>query len=210
MSLTSNLASLGFGAGLTTLLAVSAASAAEPDPHAHHHMMMAAAPTSIQRSLAEYPLADQKLVRQDGKATALLAELNDGRPVYLNFIYTTCTTICPLSSQVFSLLQQKLGDDRNRVHLMSVSIDPEQDTPARLAAYAERYHAGAGWTHYTSTLEASVAVQRAFNAYRGDKMNHTPLTLYRAAPGQSWVRLDGFATADQLLAEFRPIVARGP
>ena len=148
-------------------------------------------------------------MRDDGKAVDFLAELNDGRPVYLNFIYTTCTTICPLSSQVFSMLQQKLGADRDKVHLMSVSIDPEQDTPARLRAYAGKFHAGPGWTHYTGTSAASIAVQRAFNAFRGDKMNHTPLTLYRAAPGQAWVRLDGFATADQLLGEYKTGSAAG-
>ena len=42
-------------------------------------------------------------------------------------------------------------------------------------------------------------------AYRGDKMSHTPVTLLRAAPGQSWVRLDGFATADDLYAEVQQL-----
>jgi len=46
-----------------------------------------------------------------------------------------------------------------------------------------------------------LAVQRAFGAYRGDKMSHTPLTLMRSAPGKPWVRFDGFARADDLLAE---------
>jgi len=201
------------GAGFALLAASVCSLAAEGeavDPHAHHHQMMADADAAgIQRSTGEYALPEQRLVRDDGKAVDFLAELNDGRPVYLNFIYTTCTTICPLSSQVFSMLQQKLGAGRDKVHLMSVSIDPEQDTPARLRAYAGKFHAGPGWTHYTGTSAASIAVQRAFNAFRGDKMNHTPLTLYRAAPGQAWVRLDGFATADQLLGEYKTGSAAG-
>jgi protein SCO1/2 len=56
-------------------------------------------------------------------------------------------------------------------------------------------------------VEASVEVQRAFAAYRGDKMNHTPVTFLRAAPGQRWVRVDGFATADELAGELRALVA---
>jgi protein SCO1/2 len=101
----------------------------------------------------------------------------------------------------FAELQQRLGDARDRVRLVSVSIDPEHDTPRRLAEYAQRFGAGPSWTFYTGTVEASVAVQKAFAAYRGDKMNHTPLTLVRLAPGQPWVRLDGLATPEQLLQE---------
>jgi protein SCO1/2 len=96
-----------------------------------------------------------------------------------------------------------LGEDRERVHLVSISIDPEEDTPARLHDYARRFEAGPSWQHYTGTVSASLVVQRAFQAYRGDKMGHPPVTFVRTAPGESWVRLDGFATADTLLREVR-------
>ena len=56
-------------------------------------------------------------------------------------------------------------------------------------------------------MEASVAAQRAFKSYRGDKMNHTPVTFLRAAPGQPWVRIDGFASSEELAREFRELVA---
>jgi protein SCO1/2 len=158
--------------------------------------------TDVRRSTASYSVPDLRLVRQDGVVVSLPHELDDGRPVFLDFIYTTCTTICPLSSQVFAMLQRRLGPDAPKVHLVSISIDPEQDTPARLRDYAGRYQASSSWQHYTGTAEASIATQRAFNAYRGDKMNHAPLTLYRTAPGQPWVRLEGFATAEQLLGEY--------
>jgi protein SCO1/2 len=84
---------------------------------------------------------------------------------------------------------------------VSISIDPEFDTPARLREYARKFGAGPEWQHYGGTLAASREVQRAFGAYRGDKMNHAPVTLVRTAPGKEWVRIDGFASADQLLAE---------
>lgn len=154
----------------------------------------------VQRSEVHYAIPAVTLVRDDGKVVQLSDELNDGRPVVLNFIYTSCTTICPLSSQIFERFQHGLGKGE-RVHLMSISIDPEQDTPARLRAYAAQFHAKSGWNHYTGSLAAVTAVQSAFNAYHGDKMSHTPLTLMRAAPGKSWVRFDGFARADELMAE---------
>ncbi len=166
--------------------------------HAHH---AASGNADVQRSEAEYVIPDVTLVRDDGKSVALSAELDDGRPVALNFIYTSCTTICPLSSQVFEQFQVELGAGRDDVHLVSISIDPEQDTPARLHAYGALFHAQRGWDHYSGSLASVLAVQKAFNAYRGDKMSHSPLTLLRAGPGRPWIRLDGFARADDLMTE---------
>jgi protein SCO1/2 len=125
----------------------------------------------------------------------------------MNFIFTSCTTICPLLSQTLATLQEELGAGRNRVHIVSISIDPEQDTPARLAEYAKRYKAGPEWQHYTGTEQAIITTAKAFNAYRGDKMSHTPLTLLRLAPGKPWIRFDGFATPEELLQELSGKVA---
>jgi protein SCO1/2 len=169
---------------------------ADPHAHAHHHVL----PETL-RSVREYRLPEVSLVREDGKPVALADALNDSRPVVLTFIYTTCTTVCPLTSQTLAELQRKLGASRDSVRLVSISIDPEQDTPAKLREYAQRYEAGPQWRHYTGTVAASQTVQRAFDVYRGNKMDHAPVILVRAAPGTSWVRIDGFATADQLMAE---------
>jgi len=172
------------------------------DPHAMHRQMMMES-REVHRVVIPYEVPSVQLVRQDGQTVDLATELADDRAVVLTFIYTTCTTICPLSSQVLSVLQEKLGAERTHVHLVSISIDPEQDTPARLREYASRFHAGDGWQHYTGTVQASKTAQVAFGAYRGDKMSHTPLTLVRRAGGGSWVRLEGFASADDILAEIR-------
>jgi protein SCO1 len=161
----------------------------------------------ISISTVDYSVPDIQLVRDDGKHVSLPAEMDDGRAVVLNFIFTTCSSFCPLSSQTFSQLQDELGADIKDVHLMSISIDPEQDTPARLREYAHKFGAGPEWQHYTGTYAASLAAQRAFNAYRGDKMSHAPLTLMRSANGKRWRRIDGFATADELKAQMRQLLA---
>ena len=176
------------------------------DPHATHrsHDSTGAVPDGlpgVSRSLTRYTVPPLRLIRDDGKEVTLADELDDGRPVVLNFIYTTCPGICPLASEVFKELQRQLGAERDRVHLVSISVDPEEDTPARLRAYAKKFSAGPSWQHYTGTVAASVAAQRAFDVYRGDKMGHTPVTLLRTTPGVPWVRFDGFATADMLLKE---------
>jgi len=190
-----------FGVIATFAVPLLAADVVAPsaEEHAHHHHTTDAGGT--RRSVLHYQVPDVELVRDDGRHVSLPAEMNDGRPVVLAFIYTSCTTVCPLTSQTLSLVQQKLGDVRDRVHIMSISIDPEQDTPARLREYAKTFHAAAQWQHYTGTLAASQGAQRAFDVYRGDKMDHAPAVLVRRAPGGEWVRIDGFATAEQVLAE---------
>lgn len=172
----------------------------------------AAAPASrsgvVITSVSRYPVPAVRLIRDDGKAVSLPEELNDGRAVVLNFIYTTCSTICPLMSQTLAQFDRELGAERERVHLMSMSIDPEEDTPARLREYAHKFHAGPEWQHYTGTVDASLAAQRAFNVWRGDKMSHTPITLVRAAPDAPWLRIEGFLTPAELMAQYHRALAQ--
>ena len=184
-----------------------AMSPAAPDQHAHVHVHTHESMAGIKRSTATYTPPAITLVRDDGRSVSLPAELDDGRPVVLTFIYTTCTTICPMISQTLAQLQSELGEDRDKSHIVSISIDPEEDTPARLRQYAKKFGAGPEWQHYTGTLAASIAAQRAFDVYRGDKMNHNPVTLFRAAPGKPWLRMDGFVTAGELLSEYHDLVA---
>jgi protein SCO1 len=196
----SAIASVGMSLIVGAAVAAPAATEVTATAGAHEHHAMDAS-RALQRSEGAYVTPAVDLVRDDGKTVSLAAELDDGRPVVLNFIYTSGTTICPLSSQVFAQFQRGLGAKHEPVHLVSISIDPEQDSPSRLRAYAKQFQAEPGWDHYSGTVATSIAIQRAFAAYRGDKMSHTPLTLMRAAPGKLWVRLDGFATAADLLAE---------
>jgi protein SCO1 len=189
-------------AWLPSFAADADAAAAVADPHAHHHQMMQS-PSTVTRSIAHLALPDLALVRADGKSVALARELDDERPVLVNFIYTTCTTVCPVMTQTFAEVQKRLGADASKIRMISISIDPEEDTPARLLEYSKRYGAGPQWSFYTGTADVSVAVQRAFGVYRGDKMNHSPSTFYRAARAEDWVRLDGFATPAALVDEMR-------
>ncbi len=161
----------------------------------------------VSRTRVVYETPEVKLVRADGERVSLARELDDGRPVLLNFIFTTCSSVCPLASQTFAEFRDRLGTQVSGVHLMSISIDPEQDTPARLREYARKYHAGPEWQYYTGSLDASLAVQRAFDVYRGDKMSHTAVTLMRAAPGKPWLRIEGFVTPDDLLRDYRSLLA---
>jgi len=195
-------------AALTLGLAPLSMSAMAEDHshHHHHHHAMPAEADGYVRSQAAYTVPDVKLVDADGAGVPLRSELAEqDKPVILNFIFTTCGAVCPVMSATFSQLQAALGPERDAVRMLSISIDPEEDTPAALKAYAGKYGAGPQWQMLTGSLDDSIAVQRAFDVYRGDKMNHQPATFLRAAPGQPWVRLEGFASADDILREVRQL-----
>jgi protein SCO1 len=162
-----------------------------------------AAADAVTRSTADYTIPNVTLTRADGKSVSLPEELNDGRPVVMDFFFTTCGSICPLLTQTLARVQEELGAGRDKVHLVSISIDPEADTPAVLTQYARRYHAGPEWHLYTGSMDAIITTAKAFNVYRGNKMAHTPVTLVRTAPGKPWVRFDGFASSQQLVQEIR-------
>ena len=166
-----------------------------------------AAPEQLRVSTRTYPTPNIGLIREDGKPVSMVDEMNDGRPVVLNFIFTDCGAICPLMTQTFAEFQRKLGSESSRLHLMSISIDPEEDTPPRLREYMQRFRVGPGWNFYTGTEAASVMAQKAFNLYRGDKMSHTAVTLIRPSPTASWRRIDGLATPDELVREFHAALA---
>jgi protein SCO1/2 len=191
-----------FAALMLTLAPLSVSALAEDHSHHHHHHAMPAEADGYVRTQAAYTVPDVKLVDADGAGVPLRRELaQQDRPVILNFIFTTCGAVCPVMSATFSQLQAALGPQRDAVRMLSISIDPEEDTPAALKAYAGKYGAGPQWRMLTGSLDDSIAVQRAFGVYRGDKMNHQPATFLRAAPGQPWVRLDGFASAADILRE---------
>jgi protein SCO1/2 len=192
------------GAMLTAWALLTVGASGPVAAHGNHAAHPAAA--GQQRSEHAYSVPAIKVTRADGKRMRLVDAIDDGRPVLLNFIYTSCNAICPVTSQVFVEVREKLGAERDKVNMVSISIDADQDTPATLTAYARRYGSAGVWAHYTGTSADMVDLQRAFDAWRGDKMNHQPTTYLRAAPGQPWVRLDGFYGPTALIAEFQKTV----
>ena len=155
------------------------------------------------RTLGTYAPPDVTLTDASGARVKLSSVLGREGPVMLQFIFTTCPTVCPLMSATFSAAQGRLGPDAERVTLVSVSIDPEHDTPERLREYARRFKAGPRWLFLTGEAEDVVSVRKAFDAYPGgDKMRHQPLTFLRLSAGKPWVRLDGLMSAAQLVSEY--------
>jgi len=157
------------------------------------------------RTLADYNVPDIALVAADGGTTSLLTELRNDKPIMLNFIFTSCNTICPVLSATFTQVRDQLGHEARTLRIISISIDPEHDTPQRLQAYARKYRAGPEWRFLTGDITDILLLQRIFNVYRGAKMNHASVTFLRAAHADSWIRLEGLTSADDLLREYRSL-----
>lgn len=136
---------------------------------------------------------------------------SDSRPVVFQFIYTTCPGVCPLLSTLMADLENVLGDEVQAVRRWSVSVDPEYDTPERLAAYAQEFGAGPGWRLMTGAKADIEALQKSFDAYQDNKMDHEPSTFVWSGHGTEWLRLDGFVSAEELVAEAHDFIDRvGP
>lgn len=181
------------------MVALSAAAQQAADPHAAHRAMMNKPRYAV--STKDYDLPDVMLIDADGTTMSLDSILNADEPVAVNFIFTTCTTICPVMTATFAQMQRKLGDDAERVRLVSISIDPEYDRPDVLKAYAEQFRAGGNWTFLTGDSGDIENVLRSFDVYAGSKMNHKPVYLLKRPDEASWARIEGLAGADSLAQE---------
>jgi protein SCO1/2 len=180
--------------------------AAEHDPHAHHRRTLER--TGYRRTIHDYSVPEVLLITAQSEEVLLSSELESDTPVMMTFIFTSCTTICPVLSATFSAAQGLLDAERVKPRMVSISIDPEYDTPARLRDYAKRYRAGREWQFLTGDRDAISVVQRAFDAYRGDKMSHEPLTFLRVSSEKPWVRIEGFASASELVREYHALLAQ--
>jgi protein SCO1/2 len=160
-----------------------------------------AAGTSYQRTVEKYAMPDVTLVNQDGKKVRLKSLLQSDKPVIVDFIYGTCTTICPVLSAGYTNLQQKLAADSQKIQLVSISIDPENDTPKIMKEYLKRYRAKTGWDFFTGSRQDIDNTMKAFNAYIPNKMSHYPLTLIRTPQDGSWIRIFGLMSTSEFMAE---------
>jgi protein SCO1/2 len=157
------------------------------------------------RTIETYTMPDVTLVNQDGARVKLKNLINSNKPVVVDFIYGTCTTICPVLSAGYVNLQQKLGPNSTNVHLISVSIDPENDTPKVMKEYLKRYRAKPGWDFLTGSREDIDKVMHAFNAYIPNKMYHYPLTLLRNPKDGKWVRVFGLTSTSEFMNEYKKV-----
>jgi len=159
---------------------------------------------------------DEELVDQDGVPVRIRMLMKD-HLVAVNFVFTTCTTICSPMTAIFARLQRELGDALERdVRLVTISLDPATDTPERLRRYADKFDRRPGWTFLTGSADRVGRVLDALRGESGAKEGHIPVTLIGSAAEGRWARVYGLAPADRLhrairgLAPTLPAVATEP
>jgi protein SCO1/2 len=155
---------------------------------------------------AQEPSAEQKyftdveLLDQDGRKLRFYSDVLKGKTVVVNAFFTTCTSVCPPMNRNMEKIQEALGDRAGRdVFLVSISVDPETDTPERLKAYAQRFHAGKGWTFLTGKKENVDWALYKLGQYVEDKNDHTTVIIVGNEATGLWKKAFGMAKPAELL-----------
>ena len=186
-----------------TLRAVSA----EPAPTASNNPAGATVPAADEDSVSLH-IPDTPVYDQNGKRLNFYTDLVKGRTVAINFIFTTCTTICPPLTATFRRVQVELGARVGRdVQLISVSVDPTTDVPERLQAFATKFKAGPGWTFVTGEKTEIDALLKALGTAVADKNDHTPMILVGNDTAGYWTRTYGLAPPSALVRVISEVAA---
>jgi protein SCO1/2 len=172
---------------------------ADEDPHAKHRAMMKQQSDPAAETV-DIDLRDRMLVDHNGEDVQFVTDVIGDNIVVMDFVYTTCTTICPVLSALFTQVQGKLGDQvGDDVWLVSMSVDPVRDTPQRLNAYSAKHRAGEGWLWLTGNKPAVDDVLTGLGAYTSNFEDHPSMVLIGDGRTGEWKRLFGFPNPDRIV-----------
>jgi protein SCO1 len=132
------------------------------------------------------------LTDQDNRKLNLYEDLLKGKLVVLNLFYTSCTGVCPTAGLWLSRFQNKLGERLGReVVLVSISIDPDVDTPEKVRRWSARWNRRPGWTLLTSKEKGARELVKQFLAYEAVG-SHSPVAFVGDGSSKTinWVRVD--------------------
>jgi len=155
-------------------------------------------------------LPDVTVLTESG-AKVRFRDLVANRTVAINFIFTSCPTVCPLMGASFGRVQKLLAGRAGSVTLISISVDPETDTPARLAAWGSRFGATRGWTLVTGAKNDIDRLLKAFGVFTPDLVSHSPTAFIADTRRGVWHRVDGLAPPSTIVSVIDAVLAEpGP
>ncbi len=126
------------------------------------HDLAGIQPSRMIRQPIEGKAPEFTLVNQSGQPVAL-RDLR-GKVVLLTFTYSSCTGVCPLIGRSMTVLQQRLtSQERRKIFFLSVTVDPEVDTPATLRTYAKRH--GVDLTSWAFLTESPTVVREVWQSF---------------------------------------------
>ena len=170
-------------------------------------------PISAQRLEIANRIPDVEVVDHTGRKHRFHSDLIRGKTVIVNAVYTSCTSTCPLLGRTFGNLQAALCDRLGRdVFFVSISRDPENDTPELLAEWRKKYGAKRGWIFVTGKKEAIDSVLEVMTGDRAFTGGHSAIAIVGDDTTGIWFREYGAAQPEQYqkllhyLAEARKVM----
>ena len=175
-----------------------------PDPHAAHGQKPE---SSGDAAAAQKYFTDVELVNQDADRVRFYSDVLKGKTVVINAFFTTCTSVCPPMSRNMEKVQEALGERVGRdVFLVSISVDPLTDTPARLKQYAQRFHARKGWTFLTGKKENVDWALYKLGQYVESKDDHKTVWIIGNEATGLWKKAFGLAKVEELMAVVQSVM----
>jgi len=143
-------------------------------------------------SAAKIPHA--RVLDQNGKQLNFYTDLIKGKSVAINFVFTTCTAICPSLTATFRRVQQEARTRGLDVQLISISVDPTVDTPERLNEFAKKFKVEPGWTFVTGDKAEIDSLLQALGVAVANKNDHTPMVIIGNEVADQWTRTYGLSS----------------
>lgn len=170
--------------------------------------LLFAAPAAAQEpSAAAKYFTDVELVNQDGKKVHFYTDVLKGKTVVVNAFFTTCTSVCPPMNRNMEKIQEALGDRVGKdVFFVSITVDPEVDTPVRLKEYSKKFHAGPGWMFLTGKKENLDWALYKLGQYVETKDDHTTVFIIGNEPTGLWKKAFGMANVAELIQVVESVV----
>lgn len=112
------------------------------------------------------------LTNQDGETLHFYDDVIKGKVVTINFMFTSCGDSCPLETAKLRKVQTLLGDHLGKdVHMYSITVDPDRDTPDVLKNYMKKFHVGPGWQFLTGKKEDIDLIRKKLGMYSNDEQS---------------------------------------
>ena len=144
------------------------------------------------------------VVTQDGKTLRFYDDLLKGKIVVINFIYTSCQDICPIATARLAQVEDKLGEQMGRDYFfISMTVDPEHDTPERLKEYADAFGAGPGWFFVTGRPDDIRAINYKLGERSRSLSEHRNEIVLGNEPQGQWQRDNVFGDLDRVATAIR-------
>ena len=149
---------------------------------------------------------DSVLQAQDGKSLRFYSDVLEGRVVLLNFVFTECGDACPLITHKLLQARQALGAQAGAVRFVSITIDPEHETPQTMAAFARKHGAvDPQWLWLSGSKSNIELVTKRLGAYTDTREEHfTGLIAGNLRPDR-WVKLRPDAPPEAIAEQLRRI-----